>query len=174
MSLRLQPIQEEYVPMTMTKPNITQTRSAFAMACAVTVNIRAAAPVIWKLLTDAVGFPRWNSTVTRVEGEIREGGKLRVHVPGTTRTFTPKVSGVVANQRMTWTGGFAPMFLGVRTFELKPQADGSTDFTMQERFSGLMLPLAKGSMPDFGPIFTDYANDLKREAERAVAASISA
>ena len=38
---------------------------------------------------------------------------------------------------------------------------------MKERFAGLMLPLAKRSMPDFGPVFTHYANDLKREAERA-------
>jgi hypothetical protein len=87
-------------------------------------------------------------------------------VPGTDRTFTPKVSGVVANERMAWTGGFAPLFKGVRTFTLNRRDDGSTDFAMEERFSGLMLPLAKGSMPDFGPIFERYANDLKREAER--------
>jgi hypothetical protein len=39
---------------------------------------------------------------------------------------------------------------------------------MDERFSGLMLPLVKGSMPDFGPVFARFATDLKREAERAV------
>ena len=37
---------------------------------------------------------------------------------------------------------------------------------MEERFSGLMLPFVKGSMPDFGPVFERYANDLKVEAER--------
>ncbi len=57
------------------------------------------------------------------------------------------------------------MFKGVRTFELAPRADGSTDFAMEERFSGLMLPFARGSMPDFGPVFERYANDLKRAAE---------
>ncbi|HEV7366235.1 MAG TPA: hypothetical protein VGN76_10355 [Gemmatimonadales bacterium] len=31
-------------------------------------------------------------------------------------TATPTVSGVVPNERMTWTGGFAPVFKGVRTF----------------------------------------------------------
>jgi hypothetical protein len=68
---------------------------------------------------------------------------------------------------MIWSDGFAPMFKGVRTFELTPRNDGSTDFTMQEQFSGLMLPLAKKAMPDFGPIFARYANDLKKEAESA-------
>jgi hypothetical protein len=152
----------------MDAPKITQTRGTFSLMCRVEVNIQATTYRIWKLLTDAPGFPRWNSTVTGIEGEIREGGKLRVRVPGTDRTFTPTVSGFVANERMTWTGGFAPMFKGVRIFELKPRDNGSTDFTMQESFSGLMLPLAKSSMPDFGPIFTIYANDLKREAERTM------
>lgn len=63
--------------------------------------------------------------------------------------------------------GSALLFKGVRTFALKPLNDGSTDFAMAERFSGLMLPLVKGSLPDFGPVFERYANELKREAERA-------
>lgn len=150
----------------MDEPRVTETRSAFAMVCSVEVNIQASAQSIWSLLTDAQGFPRWNSTVAGIEGQIREGERLRLRAPGTDRTFTPRVSGVVPNQRMTWTGGFAPMFLGVRTFELIPRTDGSTDFAMKERFSGLMLPLIKGSLPDFKPIFARYASDLKREAER--------
>jgi hypothetical protein len=150
----------------MTEPKIKQTRSAFTLVCGVDVNIHASAQKIWTLLTDAEGFPRWNSTVTRIEGQIREGARLRIHVPGTRRTFTPAVSGVAPNQRMTWMDGFAPMFKGVRTFELRPGKDGSTDFAMEERFSGLMLLFLKGSLPDFGPIFERYANDLKREAER--------
>ena len=155
----------------MTEPRITKAHSVFAMSCRVEVNVRAEAERIWSLLTDASGFPRWNSTVTAVEGSIREDERLRLHVPGTGRTFTPTVSGVVPNERMTWTGGFAPLFKGVRTFELKPRGDGSTDFVMEERFSGLVLPLAKGSMPDFGPVFEAYANDLKRAAERAASAT---
>lgn len=37
---------------------------------------------------------------------------------------------------------------------------------MTERFSGLMTLFVKRAMPDFGPIFTRYADDLRREAER--------
>jgi len=144
-----------------------QMDSMFSLVCGVEVNVLASAERIWKLLTDAGDYPRWNSTVTSIEGQIREGETLRLRVPGTDRTFTPKVSGVVVNQRMIWTGGFKPVFIGVRTFELTPRADGITDFTMSERFSGLMLPLIKGSLPDFGPVFEQFANDLKREAERA-------
>src|SRR6185295_5067655 len=98
----------------------TSTSSAFSMSCAVQINIRANAEIVWSLLTDATGFPRWNSTVRGIEGQIREGERLRLHVPGTSRTFTPKVSGVVAARRMTWSDGFNPIFKGVRTFELNP------------------------------------------------------
>ena len=156
----------------MNEPRVTQAHSVFAMVCGVEVNIRASAQDIWSLLTDARGFPSWNSTVASIEGQIREGERLRLGVPGEDRTFTPKVSGVVPNERMTWTGGFAPMFKGVRTFELRSCHDGSTDFTMEERFSGLMLLFIKGSLPDFGPIFERYAYDLKREAERATKQAI--
>jgi hypothetical protein len=38
---------------------------------------------------------------------------------------------------------------------------------MQERFTGLMLPLVKSSLPEFGPVFERYATDLKCEAEQA-------
>jgi hypothetical protein len=150
----------------MDEPRITQMRGAFSLACTVEVNIKARAEIVWGLLTDAQGFSRWNSTVTGIEGQIREGERLVLHVPGTDRTFTPTVSGVVQHERMTWTGGFSPIFKGVRTFTLTSRSDGSTDFRMEERFSGFMLPLAKGSMPDFGPVFARYASDLKREAGR--------
>jgi len=104
--------------------------------------------------------------VTSIEGEIRDGQRIRIHVPGSDRTFAPLVSNVEPNAHMTWTGGFAPVFKGVRTFELTPQA-GATTFVMQEYFSGLMLPIVGRSLPDFAPVFERYATDLKREAERA-------
>jgi hypothetical protein len=38
---------------------------------------------------------------------------------------------------------------------------------MTEVFAGVMLPMIRGSLPDFGPIFEKYADDLRCEAERA-------
>ena len=140
------------------------------MTCAVKVNIRASAEIVWGLLTDARGFSRWNATVNHIEGEIRDGERLKIHVPGTSRTFTPRVSGMVPARQMTWSDGFTGIFKGVRTFVLDPQSDGSTDFSMEENFSGLMFALVKGMLPDFRPIFETYANDLKREAENLMRA----
>lgn len=69
---------------------------------------------------------------------------------------------------MEWREGNSVMFLGVRTYTLTPSADGrATGFRMHEVFTGLMLPMIGGRLPDFGPIFERYAADLKDEAERA-------
>ena len=140
-------------------------RRTFSLLCRVEVSIQSSPAEIWRLLTEAKGFHRWNSTVTAIDGEIRDGQRIRIHVPGTDRTFTPQISGVVPDTRMTWSGGVAPLFKGVRTFTLTPQPGGSTTFVMEERFSGLMLPLVGRMMPDMGPVFARYAADLKHEAE---------
>ena len=147
-------------------PQIAQTRRTFSLLCRVEVSIQATPGRIWTLLTDARSFHCWNSTVTAIDGEIRDGQRIRVHVPDTDRTFTPRVSNLVPDACMTWTGGFAPLFKGVRTFDLTPRDGGTTIFVMEERFSGLMLPFVGRSLPDFGPVFERYATDLKHEAER--------
>jgi hypothetical protein len=147
----------------MNEPVFTKGAKALGMTCRVSVNILATAKIVWGLLTDTKGFSRWNSTVTGIDGEIREGERLKLRVPGTSRTFTPTVSG---ERGMIWSDGIAGIFKGVRTFELKARDDASTDFVMQERFSGVMFALTKGMLPDFGPIFEAYAGDLGREAER--------
>ena len=49
-------------------PQITVTRHVFSLVCRVEVNIRATAPAIWRILTDAKDFPRWNSTITGIDG----------------------------------------------------------------------------------------------------------
>src|SRR5262245_40771292 len=137
----------------MNDPKITQGHGMFSLTCRAEITIQATAEKIWRLLIDARDFPRWNSTVTSIEGTIREGARLRLRVPGTDRVFTPLVSGVVVRERMKWTGGFAPLFKGVRTFALTPEGDGSIVFALEERFSGLMLPLVRRKLPDFGPVF---------------------
>jgi hypothetical protein len=146
-----------------------KTDGAFRMGCTISVTIQAGPDRVWALLTDAAGFPRWNSTVTSIEGEITEGRRLKLRVPvAPGRVFKPKVSHVEPLRSMTWSDGMAPMFKGVRTFTLDEGRDGTTKFTMKEEFFGLMLPMIKGSLPDFAPVFEQYAEDLRCAAEGRV------
>jgi len=73
---------------------------------------------------------------------------------------------------MVWAEGAAPMFKGVRTYTLAPGGAGTTVFTMTEVLRGLAVPMAKGSLPDFGPIFETYASDLARAAEAVVVSAL--
>ena len=144
----------------------TKSASTFRMECAIRTTIAASRDKIWALLTNAADFPRWNSTVSGIQGEIAEGHTLKITVPAAPgRTFKPKVSRVEAGRSMTWSDGMAPMFKGVRTFTLTPNADGTTEFAMKEEFAGVMLPMIKGSLPDLAPVFEAYAADLKGAAE---------
>ncbi|MBX7190543.1 MAG: SRPBCC domain-containing protein [Sandaracinaceae bacterium] len=142
-----------------------KTESLFSLRYAVTVSIAAPPSTVWAKLTDAKGFPSWNSTVTSIEGPIVLGQKLAIRVPVSDRVFSPKVVVLEPEQRMVWRDGFFPMFEGARTFTLTREAAG-TRFDMDEHFRGAMLPMIKGSLPDFAPIFDRYAADLKAACER--------
>ncbi len=144
----------------------TTTRTLFRMEVGIAIDIAAPPERVWALLTDAARIPAWNSTVDQVTGTIAEGERIEVKVPvAPERVFKLRVSDVVAPRQMTWSDGFAPMFRGVRTYDLAPADGGVTRFAMREVFSGLMLPLIAGSLPDFGPVFEQYAADLKVAAE---------
>lgn len=143
-----------------------KTQSTFRMEYAVSIAIQAKPEAIWQRLTNAKDFPSWNSTVTSIEGEITKGSRLTIRVPiAPDRAFKPRVAELEPNTRMVWSDGFAPMFKGQRTFTLTPKLDGTTVFAMSEVFSGAMLPMIKGSLPDFRPVFDQYVADLKRACE---------
>jgi hypothetical protein len=145
----------------------TKTRTTFRLTYTVATTIDASPDAVWALLTHAADFARWNSTVTEIGGEIALGQRLRIRVPiAQDRVFEPRVTAFEPARRMEWSDGFMPMFKGVRTFTLTPDREGATRFSMTERFSGLMLPMIAGSLPDFREPFEQYAADLKREAER--------
>jgi hypothetical protein len=148
-------------------PTATRTRTTFRLEYAVSVRIDARPSRIWSLLTNAGDFPRWNSTVKTIEGSIAEGETIRlVATIAPKRTFKLRVAELERDKRMVWRDGLFPMFQGVRTFTLTPVDDGSTEFAMKEVFRGLMLPMIAGSLPDFGPVFEQYATDLKTEVEK--------
>jgi hypothetical protein len=133
----------------------------------VTALIEAGPERIWSILTDAPGYPDWDSGVERVDGQIGPGETIKVFSklsPG--RAFPVKVTDLQPAERMVWSGGMPlGLFKGVRTFTLESDGSGVTRFAMREVFSGPMLPLIWPSMPDLGPAFDQFAAGLKARAE---------
>ena len=136
---------------------------------ATSVTIRARPEAVWALLTDAAGYPQWNSTVEKIHGRIAAGEKVTVYaksMPG--RAFPLRVTEFAPAQRMVWAGGMPlGLFTGTRSFALTPTADGDVGFAMAEAYSGLLAPLITRSIPNLQPVFDTFAADLKRHAESA-------
>lgn len=149
-----------------TNGRATKRKTTFRLEYAVGINIAASPARIWEILTNGADFPRWNSTVQQIEGKIGAGEKIVLYATiAPKRAFKLKIDEFVPNQKLVWSDGNF-VFRGVRTYTLTPQGHGSTDFTMVEVFTGAMLPLIAGSLPDFAPEFKKFAADLKREAEK--------
>lgn len=130
--------------------------------------IQAAPEKIWSILTQGAAWPEWDPSCDKIEGRMALGEKIKAFTklsPG--RAFPVKVTEFVPNQKMTWTGGMPlGLFKGVRTFTLTPQGD-KTEFTLHEVFSGPMLALIGGSIPDMTDAFNGFVQGLKGRAEKA-------
>jgi hypothetical protein len=133
----------------------------------VSKSIRATPQQIWPILTDAAAYPSWNSAVTRIEGRIAAGETIKVFVPiNPGRTFPVKVTTFEPPQRMTWTGGLPlGLFRGVRTFTWTPKGDGTTEFRMEEVYSGLLASMMVRQIPDLSGAFEQFGQALKQRAE---------
>jgi len=111
--------------------------------------INASSETIWRILTDAAGYPKCDPGVVKIEGTIAPGSKFTAyskHDPK--RPFPATITEFVPEQRMTWAGGTPlGLFKGVRTFTLTPQANNNVEFTLREEYSGLLLPLIARSIP---------------------------
>ena len=113
-------------------------------------------------------FPTWNTTVTKLDGVIAKGEKLKISttlVPG--KAFPAKVAALETNKEMTWSFS-APlgMFKGARTFTLTEGVDGAIEFHTREEFSGWMAGPITKKMPDLQPSFDAWARDLKARSEQ--------
>lgn len=131
--------------------------------------IRATPEKVWSLLVNVGDWPRWNTTVTDVQGTVAEGNKVTVRVklaPG--QAFPVKVATLDAPRKMVWRGGMpiGALFKGERTYTLTPKGSGEVEFSMEELFDGLLAGLITKSIPDLQPAFDEFARCLKTEAEK--------
>ncbi len=129
--------------------------------------IKATPEKIWAILTDAAKYPEWDPMAERIDGRIALGEKVTAYTklsPG--RGFPAKVTEFIPGRKMIWSGGMPlGLFKGVRSFTLVPQEDGTVEFTLQEVFSGPMLALIGGTIPDMTVAFEGFVAGLKKRAE---------
>lgn len=136
------------------------TKKTFSRETRVSVRVEAAPSIVWALLTRASDYPRWNSTVVSITGEIKSGGSIELKSTlNEKRTFKLKVKEFVPEKRLVW--GDA---MGSRVYTLEKSGKG-VQFTMSEKIGGPLFPLFAGMIPPFDESFDKFAADLKKEAE---------
>ena len=148
--------------MTDSKGKAHTTKKTFSRETSVNVDIQAEAKTIWRLLTDAENYPKWNSTVISIDGKIASGEKIKLKsYIDPKRVFKLSVKEFESEKRLVW--GDA---MGKREYKLTPTSNGNTKFSMTEKIGGPLFPLFAKMIPPFDESFEIFVNDLKKEAEK--------
>ncbi|HYF60142.1 MAG TPA: SRPBCC domain-containing protein [Burkholderiaceae bacterium] len=135
------------------------------------IDIDATPARVWSVLTDFAAYPRWNPFVESIEGRPERGARLVVRIRprgGRAMTFRPVLLVAEAEKELRWRGRFLVpgLFDGEHYLLIEPGPDGRTRLVHGERFSGVLVPLARSSL-DEGTRggFLDMNRALKARAE---------
>jgi len=136
-------------------------KKTFSRETSITIDIKSDPSIIWALLTNAADFPRWNSTVISIEGNIAPGEKIILTAAlDPKRRFKLRVKEFIPEKKLAW--GDA---MGTRIYSIHQNADGTTRFSMTEKIGGPFFPLFAKMIPSFDKSFEQFAANLKKEAE---------
>src|ERR1700743_1198693 len=88
---------------TLAQSKATTVKTTFHRETSVSIDIEADPAIIWALLTKASDYPRWNTTVTSIEGNIALGEKIKLKSTlDAKRIFKLKVKEFVPEQKLVW------------------------------------------------------------------------
>ena len=133
-----------------------------------TTRINASPEVIWRILTDASGYPNWDPAMDHIEGRIAPGEAVKFFTKLSPQAFPVKVTTFEPNKKMVLTGGMPlGLFKSERIHTLTREKDGQTLFKTEETFSGLLLPIFGKNLPDLTENFRSFAAGLKEQVEKA-------
>jgi len=137
------------------------TKKTFSRETVIGTHIKADKSIIWALLTNANDYPRWNSTIISIEGNIAKGEKIKLKSTlDSKRIFKLSVKEFKPDSRLVWGDT-----MGKRIYNLKTIDEGVTEFLMDEKIGGPIFPLFSKMIPPFDTSFEQFTNDLKKEAE---------
>jgi uncharacterized protein YndB with AHSA1/START domain len=134
-------------------------KNLFSRETLIAIEINAEPSIIWNLLTNASGYPRWNTTVISIEGNIAMGKKIKLtSTLDPKRTFKLKVKEFQPEKRLVC--GDA---MGNRIYTINKIANDISRFAMTEKIGGPFFPLFAGMIPSFDKSFEQFVNDLKKK-----------
>lgn len=154
----------DQVPTTRRPSGPGQGKSTYSVEAETLINARSS--TVWDIITDARNYTVWESGITHIRGELRNGGTIRIRThTGGNRTFRLRVQ-QMPSEVMTWTRGLPlGLLTGVRTFTLEPLG-GMTHLRVKEEFTGPLCGLLLWEfVSDTQQAFIDYVDAVRKRAE---------
>jgi hypothetical protein len=132
--------------------------------------IDAPAEKVWQVLTDFGSYHTWHPVLT-LESHVAPlavGTLLRGQSSGQQPVaFT--IARVQEPNHLAWTGGDPEVLAGRHSFQLEQLADGTTEFTESEVFTGpAAAEVIGGQLPELHAAYETFAAALKKRVEEGV------
>lgn len=133
----------------------------------ITINVKAER--VWEVLTQQMEYPKWNSFIKKIEGNLRVGERLKVTIQpenSSKMVFKPIVLTLKENTILKWKGKFilSGIFDGTHTFELIDNKNGTTTFKQSEIFEGILVRFFNLNNTKKG--FENMNIELKNQCEK--------
>jgi hypothetical protein len=132
------------------------TQQPFGVAIRVVTELALPAAEVWAALTATDRYPAWNPFVTRLDGRLTEGARLRVTVavPGRRpMVLRPRVVEVRPGRTFAWRGrlGLPGLLDGTHRFTVEPTGEDTSQLVHEERLTGLLVPLLRRLLAEDTP-----------------------
>lgn len=134
------------------------------------IEIDASADIIWHIITDFEGYPRWNPFIKEISGIPGEGSIIEVCIkPPQSKgmKFKPKIIKLQEEKELRWLGKLwiPKLFDGEHSLVIKQISENKVLFIQKEKFYGLLVPIFSNLLKDTKSGFELMNNALKHEAE---------
>lgn len=127
--------------------------------------VNARQSTVWDILTDTGNVTVWESGITAIEGEMRDGGSIRIRTDGSKRGGLRMRVQQLPGEVMRWRKAL-PLGLLRRTFTviLTPEA-GFTHLRITHELAGLLSPFAGKTLPASPDNLQAFAEAVRKRAE---------
>lgn len=134
------------------------------------IEIDAPAATVWAILMDFPAYPEWNPFIRRISGRPEVGTRIEAQLQppgGRAMTFKPTVFTAEPRREFRWLGKLLVkgLFDGEHSFRIEPLGPDRVRFVQEESFTGILLPLLKGTLGQAEEGFAQMNAALKQRAE---------
>ena len=132
--------------------------------------IDAPAFSVWNLLTDLASYPRWNPFITRIKGELKQGGRLDMEMKlEKVIAIDPVVQDVQLERQISWLDKSpGNLFVAEHRLEIQTLAHDRVTFFQIASFTGPIVSLLEEKLETgFGKGLEEMNAALKKVAEQS-------